>query len=84
MSEIPPRPEELLENVRDRESFMAFIRALVADRERAEELERQQPTIHDTGIAGEWQNSSISAYLGAAESYFEDSGGCRFKPADLA
>jgi hypothetical protein len=67
-------PEELLESVHDHDTFMAFVWALVADREKAEQLERADPKRYQFGGAGNWQNSSISAFLGAAASYFEDSG----------
>jgi hypothetical protein len=63
--------------VRDRESFFAFVRALVADREAAVEAERRNPTdprflglVRD---AGGWYNFTIEAYLEAALRWAEDS-----------
>ncbi|WP_042725350.1 hypothetical protein [Chthoniobacter flavus] len=64
-------PEELLDAVADRDSFLAFLAALIIDRERAEETERADPRRHQRGGAGNWQNTSISAFLGAASCYFQ-------------
>ena len=64
--------------VHDRESFFAFVRALVADREAAVEAERQKPT--DPRIvglvqdAGEWYNFTIESYLDAALTWAESTG----------
>jgi len=74
MNEGPTKtPEELLEGVHDRNTFMEFVWALVADRESAEQLERADPKRYQLGGAGNWQNGSISTFLGGAASYFEDS-----------
>jgi len=51
---------------------MAFVWALVADRESAEALERADPKHYQLGGARNWQNGSISTFLGAAASYFDD------------
>ncbi len=63
--------------VHDRESFFAFVRALVADREAAVEGEKRQPTdprvlglVQD---AGGWYNFTIESYLEAALRWAEDS-----------
>lgn len=63
--------------VHDRESFCAFVRALVADREAAVEAEKRKPTdprflglVQD---AGGWYNFTIEAYLDAALRWAEDS-----------
>jgi len=63
--------------VHDRESFFAFVRALVADREAAVAAEKRQPTdprvlglVHD---AGGWYNFTIESYLEAALRWAEDS-----------
>ena len=55
----------------DRDSFLALLTALIADREHAEEAERSDPERHRWGGADGWQNSSISAFLGAASCYFQ-------------
>jgi hypothetical protein len=54
------------DSVVDRESFMRFAEALIRDREEAEELERQSPEQYRWGGANDWQNGSISQYLGCA------------------
>jgi hypothetical protein len=62
--------------VHDRESFLEFVRSLVADREAAVEAEKRNPT--DPRIlglapdAGGWYNFTIEAYLNAALSWAED------------
>jgi hypothetical protein len=63
------------DSVHDRESFLAFVRALVADREAAVEAERRQPTdprflglVQD---AGGWYNFTIEEYLKAALAWAE-------------
>jgi hypothetical protein len=73
--------------VQDRDSFLAFARALVADREAAVEAEKQTPT--DPRIlglvpdAGGWYNFTIESYLEAAVRWAEDSdmGGAQELPA---
>lgn len=64
-------PEELLDAVSDRDTFLAFLAALIVDREHAEDIERSNPKFHQWGGAGNWQNSSISAFLGAGSCYFQ-------------
>ncbi len=67
---------DFLEQVHDRESFLAFVRALVADREAAVDAHRRQPT-DPRGLgpdAGGWYNVTIEAYLDAALSWAEDTG----------
>lgn len=64
--------------VHDRESFFAFVRALVADREAAVENEKRQPTdprvIGLVQDAGGWYNFSIESYLEAALAWAESTG----------
>jgi hypothetical protein len=64
-------PEVLLESVIDRESFIAFVRALATEREEAERMERADPDRYQLGGASNWQNGDISAFLWAALEYFE-------------
>ncbi|MBP3957162.1 hypothetical protein J8F10_18015 [Gemmata sp. G18] len=63
--------------VHDRESFLAFVRALVADREAALEAEARQPTdpraLGLTPDAGGWYNFTIESYLNAALAWAVDS-----------
>jgi hypothetical protein len=64
-------PEELLDKVVDRDSFVAFVNALASQREQAEQLERDDPTRYQLGGAHHWQNSSISSFLYASLAYFD-------------
>ncbi len=64
-------PEERLDSVVDRESFLAFVRALIEEREEAERMERDEPERYRWGGALNWQNSEISAFLEAALNDFE-------------
>ncbi len=64
------------DTVHDRASFLAFVRALVADREAAVEAEQRNPT--DPRVlglvpdAGGWYNFTIGSYLEAALRWAED------------
>ena len=66
------------DTVHDRESFLAFVRALVADREAAVEAEERKPTdLRILGLvpdAGGWYNFTIESYLNASLSWAEDTG----------
>ncbi len=64
-------PEQLLDNVVDRDSFIAFVTALAEEREAAEQLERGEPGRYQLGGAHNWQNGSISAFLYASLAYFD-------------
>ena len=68
----------LEEQVHDRESFLAFVRALVLDREAAVEAEARRPTDpHVLGLvpdAGGWYNFTIESYLDAALRWAESTG----------
>lgn len=63
--------------VHNRESFLAFVRALVADREAAVEAEKRKPT--DPRVlglvpdGGGYYNFTIETYLDAALRWAEDS-----------
>lgn len=52
--------------VRDRESFIAFVEALMEDRTQADALEAAAPDYYRYGGAAGWQNSSIVAFLDCA------------------
>lgn len=52
--------------VHDRESFIAFVDALIEDRAQADALEAESPDHYRYGGAAGWQSSSISAFLECA------------------
>ena len=60
-----------LEAVTDANSFLAFVRALVADRESAVQRERAQPSSGWGPDAGGWENTKIETYLEAAAAWAE-------------
>lgn len=64
-------PEELLDHVRDRESFLEFVHAMIEERGRARELERAEPAKYCVDGALGWKNAEIDAFLEAACSYFQ-------------
>jgi hypothetical protein len=68
---------EALDAVKDRESFLAFVRALVADRQRAAESERD-PKYNYGGSGWEW--STIEDYLGMCHSCADSATGEWFGP----
>jgi hypothetical protein len=70
---------ELLEQVKDRDSFLAFVKALVEERELAEKMEREGPEKYELRGALGRENGSISSFLGAALACVED--GSYFKEA---
>jgi hypothetical protein len=66
------RPEELLDKVRDRQSFVAFVEALAAEREDAQRIEREDPQAYMVDGAHRWKNAEIGAFLYAALDYFSE------------
>lgn len=70
--EQPVRPEDLLPDVCDRESFIAFVRALADERERAQEIEREHRDRYVVDGALGWMNGDIPQFLWAALDYFDD------------
>lgn len=61
--------EESLEQVESPETFLAFVRELIADREK----EADQPVdAFGRGVKG-WENHTIETYLEAALAWAEDS-----------
>lgn len=58
---------EILERVHDRETFLDFVDALIADREAAVAAEQENPTPFVGAVAdrGSWYNYSIESYLEA-------------------
>jgi hypothetical protein len=65
-------PEQLLNDVHDRDTFLAFVRALAAERENAELVERSEPTRYCIDGADGWKNGDIASYLYACLDYFEN------------
>jgi hypothetical protein len=70
--------KDKLDNVVDRESFLGFVRALVADRIEKAKDEAKYPY---GGQEGGWENSTIESYLEAALAWAVDS---RHLPTGLA
>ena len=64
-------PERLLDEVRDRDTFVPFVRALATERARAAELEVSEPVRYGLGGALGWQNGDIANYLFACLAYFD-------------
>jgi hypothetical protein len=63
------KPEAI--EVKDGESFIRFARALAEEAERVENLIRADPKAWAYSSPEGWQNTSVSAFLWAAISYFE-------------
>lgn len=63
----------LLDRVNDPESFLAFARALAADRANAVASEAKTPSSPFGSDAGGWENTTIERFLEAAISWAEDS-----------
>nr|WP_255712954.1 hypothetical protein [Rhodopirellula sp. JC740] len=66
------RPEDLLDTVCDRESFIAFVEALASERERAQQIEREHPNRYVVDGALGWMNGDIQSYLYASLDYFAE------------
>jgi hypothetical protein len=66
------KPEELLRKVQDRESFIAFVEALAAERDDAQRIERENPQTYMVDGAHNWKNADIASFLYAALDYFDD------------
>jgi hypothetical protein len=63
----------LLAAVADQSSFLAFARALKADRERAAKIESDPSSRGGEPEVEVWQNVTIESFLGAAIAWAEDS-----------
>jgi hypothetical protein len=61
-----PDPEALLDRVTDRESFFAFLQALILDREDEVAKEKVQPSSSYGPGANGWENGTIESYLDSA------------------
>jgi|SRR5215471_3092956 len=63
---------EIADAVCDEKSFLEFVDALVADRIRAIEAEKQKPSSPYEPDAGGWENVSVDRFLEAAARWAED------------
>ena len=74
MAKARKDPVELLEKVNDRESFLTFVKALIADREDEVRKDAKNPDPWlDMGSNG-WQNHSIESYFESAVAWYESTG----------
>ena len=65
---------DYLENVKDKETFVEFINALIEDRSKAERLEQQNiENYKSAGAALGWHNTNIESFLQAALVWLVDS-----------
>ena len=63
---------DLLESVKDRETFFDFANALLSDKEDEARKEKESPTIYsDKGHNG-WVNNNIEGFLDSAIAFTED------------
>jgi hypothetical protein len=62
-------PEELLDAVNSRETFIAFVEALIEDRREADAVEASDPQRYRWSGAKGWQNGTIATFLGGALAY---------------
>jgi hypothetical protein len=69
------RPEDLLDTVHDRESFITFALALAEERDRAEQIELDNPGTYIVDGALGWMNGSIGQFIGAGLTHFEPAPG---------
>ena len=58
---------QALETVKDEGSFLAFVKALITDRE-----QHEGKAIEELGFVADWANNNISGFLEAAVSWAED------------
>lgn len=64
--------EQLLDEVKDRESFLAFTHAFIEERQLAERMEHENPEAYPVEGPFGWANRSISTFLGAGLTYFDE------------
>ncbi|HMV82750.1 MAG TPA: hypothetical protein PLD20_03395 [Blastocatellia bacterium] len=70
--ESQPTPEEMLDRVCDKDSFIAFVQALAGEREDAEKIEKENQDIYFVDGAHNWKNADIASFLHAALGYFDE------------
>jgi hypothetical protein len=61
----------MLETVNSRETFLAFVHALIKDRREADAIEQGDPERYRWGGANDWQNGDIAGFLEAALAYVD-------------
>ncbi|MDG3005163.1 hypothetical protein [Paludisphaera mucosa] len=64
-------PAELLDLVADRDSLIALVKVLAAERAEAAEIERAAPQTYVLDGAHGWKNAGIDDFLLASLVYFE-------------
>jgi hypothetical protein len=64
---------ELLDKVEDQESFLAFARALLLDKEDEIRKEKKNPPPPYSSGANGWENDDVSGFLESAIAWAEDS-----------
>jgi hypothetical protein len=64
-------PEVLLEAVDSRETFLAFVSALIEDRREADAKEQSDPQRYRWSGANGWQNGNIAMFLEGALAYVQ-------------
>jgi hypothetical protein len=64
-------PEELLDAVNSRETFLAFVGALIEDRREADAVEASDPQRFRWSGANGWQNGTIAMFLEGALAYVQ-------------
>jgi hypothetical protein len=62
-------PEELLDMVDSRETFLTFVAALIEDRQQADALEAGDPQRYRWSGANGWENGTIAMFLEGALAY---------------
>ena len=65
-------PEDLLPQVKDRDSFIRFVRALAEERDAAEAKERAEPKKHALDCASNWKNGDVASFLYGGLNYFSE------------
>ena len=59
-------PDDLLERVTDKQTFIKFVQALADEREKAQEIENNHPDVYIVDGALGWKNGDIPSFLYAA------------------
>jgi hypothetical protein len=73
MDPTEKRLDDMLTNVSDEKSFLKFVEALISDRTRAAEAEKENPSGPWGPDAGGWENNSIETFLESAVAWAADS-----------
>jgi len=65
--------DEYLEKVKDKETFLEFVRALQADKEDEDRKEKENPSNPYSHGWNGWENNTIDGFLESAIAWAEDS-----------